>query len=165
MLVANVVRRSRCGHGLLSADFFTDCLRRFCWHDACGANGKRSLGGGCAFCVPIGGFSDGKQCRFWGVCKLLCFRCPERRKIQGTYFKISALYFKIYGLYFLQHALCFFRCPLATKKHAAFLWRKALPFEMLPDFYCLFRWKEFSETGGTAFESMESVLLGILPVN
>ena len=42
---------------------------------------------------------------------------------------------------------------------------KALPFEMLPDFYCLFRWKEFSETGGTAFESMESVLLGILPVN
>ena len=51
------------------------------------------------------------------------------------------------------------------KKHAAFLWQKALPFEMLPDFYCLFRWKEFSETGGTAFESMESVLLGILPVN
>ena len=59
----------------------------------------------------------------------------------------------------------FFRCPLATKKHAAFLWQKALPFEMLPDFYCLFRRKEFSETGGTAFESMESVLLGILPVN
>ena len=110
MLVANVVRRSRCGHGLLSADFFTDCLRRFCWHDACGANGKRSLGGGCAFCAPIGGFSDGKQCRFWGVCKLLCFRCPERRKIQGTYFKISALYFKIYGLYFLQQAMCVFPC-------------------------------------------------------
>ena len=117
MLVANVVRRSWCGHGLLSADFFTDCLRRFCWHDACGANGKRSLGGGCAFCAPIGGFSDGKQCRFWGVCKLLCFRCPERRKIQGTYFKISALYFKIYGLYFLQHALCFF----SKRKRAFFL--------------------------------------------
>ena len=59
----------------------------------------------------------------------------------------------------------FFRCPLATEKHAAFLWQKALSFEMLPDFYCLFRRKEFSETGGTAFESMESVLLGILTVN
>ena len=47
-------------------------------------------------------------------CKLLFIRYLRRRKIQGTYFKISALYFKIYGLYFLQHALCFFfsiACP------------------------------------------------------
>ena len=102
---------------------------------------------------------------FLRLCKLLKIRSCFWRKIQGTYFKISALYFKIYGLYFLQHALCFFRCPLAPEKHAAFLWQKALSFEMLPDFYCLFRWKEFSETGGIAFESMESVLLGILPVN
>ena len=42
-------------------------------------------------------------------CKLLCFRYPEKRKIQGTYFKISALYFKIYGLCFSQHGLCFLR--------------------------------------------------------
>ena len=35
-------------------------------------------------------------------CKLLCFRCPEKRKIQGTYFKI-------YGLYFSQQGLCFLR--------------------------------------------------------
>ena len=139
MLVANVVRRSRCGHGLLSADFFTGCLRRFCWHDACGANGKRSLGGGCAFCAPIGGFSDGKQCRFWGVCKLLCFRCPERRKIQGTYFKISALYFKIYGLYFLQQALCFFQhCERLQKRpenqvlHARSDGMHTIPFREIP---------------------------------
>ena len=45
---------------------------------------------------------------FWGFCKTLKIRCLKRRKIQGTYFKISALYFKIYGLYFLQHALCVF---------------------------------------------------------
>ena len=38
--------------------------------------------------------------RFWGFCKTLKIRCLKRRKIQGTYFKISALYFKIYGLYF-----------------------------------------------------------------
>ena len=66
---------------------------------------------------------------------------------------------------FYKMPCVFFRCTFAKKKHAAFLWQKALPFEMLPDFYCLFRRKEFSETGGTAFESMESVLLGILPVN
>ena len=45
---------------------------------------------------------------FGGFCKTLKIRCLKRRKIQGTYFKISALYFKIYGLYFLQHALCVF---------------------------------------------------------
>ena len=42
-------------------------------------------------------------------CKLLLIRDLKRRKIQGTYFKISALYFKIYGLCFSQHGLCFLR--------------------------------------------------------
>ena len=41
---------------------------------------------------------------------MLKIRHLERRKIQGTYFKISALYFKIYGLYFLQQAMCVFPC-------------------------------------------------------
>ena len=49
-------------------------------------------------------------------CKLLFSWIKERRKIQGTYFKISALYFKIYGLYFLQHALCVFRAVERLKK-------------------------------------------------
>ena len=47
-----------------------------------------------------------------GFCKLLFIRCLKRRKIQGTYFKISALYFKIYALCFFAHGLCFFRCPV-----------------------------------------------------
>ena len=41
---------------------------------------------------------------------MLKIRYLERRKIQGTYFKISALYFKIYGLYFLQQAMYVFPC-------------------------------------------------------
>ena len=48
-------------------------------------------------------------CRKKRFCKLLCFSLPEKRKIQGTYFKISALYFKIYGLCFSQQGLCFLR--------------------------------------------------------
>ena len=80
MLVANVVRRSRCGHGLLSADFFTDCLRRFCWHDACGANGKRSLGGGCAFCASVGGFSDENNADFGAFVSYCVSGVPKDEK-------------------------------------------------------------------------------------
>ena len=55
--------------------------------------------------------------RFKGFCTSFFFRHLERRKIQGTYFKISALYFKIYGLYFLQQASCFFQhCERLQKR-------------------------------------------------
>ena len=60
--------------------------------------------------------SEGRKAAFLRFCKLLFFRGPKRRKIQGIYFEISALYFKIYGLYFLQQAMCFFACPQTREK-------------------------------------------------
>ena len=56
--------------------------------------------------------------------KSLFFKGLKRRKIQGTYFKISALYFKIYGLYFLQDALCFLERPERGEKHGVILENK-----------------------------------------
>ena len=61
---------------------------------------------------------------FWGFCKTLKIRCLKRRKIQGTYFKISALYFKIYGLYFFTTCLmCFFAWCKNVKKTGFCGWK------------------------------------------
>ena len=74
-----------------------------------------------------------------GVCTSFFFRYLKRRKIQGTYFKISALYFKIYGLYFLQQALCFFQhCERLQKRpenqvlHARSDGMHTIPFREIP---------------------------------
>ena len=90
------------------------CIADFCG-DARFRTPRLWCGVACGICFDTFAVIFHKQnlCFF----KSLFFKGLKRRKIQGTYFKISALYFKIYGLYFLQHALCFF----SKRKRAFFL--------------------------------------------
>ena len=83
------------------------CIADFCG-DARFRTPRLWCGVACGVCFDTFAVIFHKQnlCFF----KSLFFKGLKRRKIQGTYFKISALYFKIYGLYFLQQAMCVFPC-------------------------------------------------------